>query len=358
MTRWLLCAVVMLSGCELPWGDGDDELQTELDALADSPGVYGVLAEARFGERAVRARAGVADAERSTPIAWDSRFRIASFTKPFVATVVHQLAGEGALSLDDTVDRWLPGLITGNGNDGRAMTIRHLLQHTSGLYDTVNDYLAALGAARSEAEVRTVLLRSWRASELIALALSHPPEFTPPGARRDYSNTGYVVLGMIIEAVTGNPWADELARRVIQPLALEQTSAPGTNPFIAGEHPRAYEQLGARLDVTEVNPSAWDASAALISTPADINTFLVALLHGDLLGPAQLDELKGGLGLEPLALSCGRAWTHEGDALGFHVRAAVDDAGTASAAIAITAERAADLDAHTEPMLERLLCER
>lgn len=367
---FLICAALLLSACEIHGTDDDDggavarpsergdaELARELDALVDSAGVYGALAEARSGDRTIRARAGVADVERDTPIAWDSRFRIASFTKPFVAAVVHQLVGEGTLSLDDTVERWLPGVITGNGNDGRLITIRHLLQHTSGLYDVANDYVAGLAGARTEAELHALMFRRWRPAELVATALEHPPEFTPPGSRREYSNTGYLVLGMIIEAATGHPWADEVTHRIIEPLGLRQTSAPGANPFIAGTHPRGYEQLlGARRDVTELSPTAFGASAELISTPSDLNTFLRALLRGEVLAPAQLAAMKSGLGLEPLALSCGSAWTHSGDAPGFHVRTAVVDSGAASAAISITAEFGADLDAYTDPMLERLLC--
>jgi D-alanyl-D-alanine carboxypeptidase len=375
---YVLCGVFALVAChdddhddsgrdENSEGSVDPALQHQLDRLAATPGVYGVLAELRVGDKVTRARAGIADVVERGPVAWDSRFRTASATKPFVAVVVLQLVAEGKLSLDDNVERWLPGVITGNGNDGSNITIRQLLQHTSGLHDYARDYYDALAQAKSVDERRALLARRWTAAELIALGVAHPPDFSP-GTKFAYCNAGYVVLGMIIDAVTGNRWDDEVTRRIIEPLGLRQTASPGTSSFIMGTHPLAYEAYGGELDITEASPTASDASGMLISTPHDINTFIRALAAGELLRPAELAEMKRtmpidlapgalyGLGWIWRPLACGGGyWGHPGDGLGFHVRDGVTDSG-ASIAIAITATGDADLETALAPVYEAALC--
>jgi CubicO group peptidase (beta-lactamase class C family) len=114
--------------------EGQARLQRDVDALY-ATGATGVLAEVSGSGRPMVARAGVADPVTGQPIAGNTRHRIESTTKTFVATVVLQLAGEGLLGLDDSVERWLPGLVTGNGHDGTTITVRQLLGHTSGLPD-------------------------------------------------------------------------------------------------------------------------------------------------------------------------------------------------------------------------------
>src|SRR5262249_15019906 len=140
------------------------------------------------------------------------------------------------------------------------------------------------------------LLRPWTPAELVALAVAHDPEF-PPGTRWSYSNTGYVVIGMMIERVTGEPWDHEVTERIIEPLALADTYAPGSDPSIAGPHAHGYLDLHLHdrsdpVDVTELDPTVLDAEGALISTTADLDRFFRALLGGELLGPDLLAEMK------------------------------------------------------------------
>jgi D-alanyl-D-alanine carboxypeptidase len=166
------------------------QLQRDADATRDV-GVTGVQARliTEDGDHVV-VTSGLADTTRNEPVDLEGYFRIGSDTKAFVATVVLQLVGEGALSLDDTVEQHLLGVVSGNGTDGNAITVRHLLQHTSGIHDddpghdTPERYL----------ERR---FRPYPPEELVARAMNHPPDFAP-GAASSYSNTGYLLLAMIV----------------------------------------------------------------------------------------------------------------------------------------------------------------
>ncbi|MFJ2266229.1 serine hydrolase domain-containing protein [Streptomyces sp. NPDC087849] len=244
------------------------------------------------------------------------RFRAGSITKTFVATVVLQLAGEGRLRLSDTVDRLLPGLIHGNGNDGRRITLRALLGHTSGLYDYTADTSA----------------HPVSATAAVRLALAHRPTNAP--GRYSYSNTNYVVLGLIVRRVTGHGYATEIRHRIITPLHLTGTSLPGARTTLPSPHGRGFTRDpadGSLRDVTVLDPRTAGAAGELISTLADLNRFYAALLGGRLLPPAQLAALLNtgathgvyGLGIYPQRLSCGiTVWGHNGHIAGSYVRTA------------------------------------
>nr|BFE73691.1 hypothetical protein GCM10020092_069920 [Actinoplanes digitatis] len=189
----------------------------------------------------VRARAGVGDQERGSPVPLDGHFRMGSNTKTFVSVVVLQLVGEGRLSLDDTVERWLPGLVTGNGNDGRRITVRNLLQHTSGLYNYTGD-ITALG---SQEDYLAHRYDHYEAEDLVALATKHEPGFAP-GTSWDYSNTNYILAGMIIERATGRAWATEVRARILRPLGLSHTSEPGDRPYLLGAARQGLPAVGTR----------------------------------------------------------------------------------------------------------------
>src|SRR5262249_50271996 len=150
-------------------------------------------------------------ARRRPPLAMDAtdRFRVASMTKSFVATVVLQLVAEGKLRLGDTVERWLPGLVPNGGE----ITIRELLGHTGGLFNYYDD----------KRFVRAVVARPgrhWLPRALVAIATRHRPVF-PPGEGWSYSNTNYIVLGLVVQAATGGTVAHQLEQRLIRPLGLD-----------------------------------------------------------------------------------------------------------------------------------------
>ncbi|MFC5889041.1 serine hydrolase domain-containing protein [Kitasatospora sp. CM 4170] len=295
-------------------------------AVAD--GFPGVVAYARRGGLESRVAAGLADTatgERARP---DQRFRIASNTKSFVSTVLLQLEGEGRLSLDDSVEKWLPGVVRGNGNDGRAVTVRQLLNHTSGIYDPTTE--PAFFAPYLERDDRDHVHTP---REVIARAVRHEPEFTPPGDHWAYSNTNYLLAGLVIEAVTHHSAPAEIRRRILAPLGLKDTSFPLTDPTIHGPHLHGYDLKGQ--DVTWFSPSYDWTAGAMISTVDDMARFHRALFTGKLLRPAQQRELLTtvptpgpaayGLGVQRLDLPCGSGpdakrigvWETDGGGPGF-----------------------------------------
>lgn len=294
-----------------------------LQRLTSADGAPGALAEVSDTHGRTVMTSGVADTGTRAPMAGGSRFRIASMTKMFVATVVLQLVGEHKVALDAPVERYLPGVIRGNGNDGRDITVRELLQHTSGL----PNYLQYLNPQ----QILDHPLAHYDPQDLLGIALAHPRLF-PPGTGWKYSNTNYVVAGMLIEKVTGHPYGEEINRRIIRRLGLHHTTVPGDDPDIPGMHPQGYTRPGPSglVDMTEFNPSIAGASGAMISSGADLDRFLSALFDGRLLRPAELRAMKTtrptgdpsgrayGLGLQSTPLPCGGLyWGHDGDIFGF-----------------------------------------
>jgi D-alanyl-D-alanine carboxypeptidase len=283
--------------------------------LAD--GAPGVIVLKRDGSGVSRFAAGIGELEAATPIDARDRVRAGSLVKTFVAVVVAQLAAEGQLALDDDIARFLPGLI----RTAEPITVRQLLNHTSGLFDYWSDegFFADLLADPA---------RAWTPTGLVEYASRHEPA-NAPGAAWHYSNTNYIALGMIIEAVTGQPLEVALARRIFGPLDLRQTSFD-TDAEIEGAHAHGYAILGepAPVDVTFVSPSAaWAAGGGLVSTADDLATFYKALMTGELVTPALLAEMlttvparEGmayGLGIAEVTLPCGTAWGHQGEFPGY-----------------------------------------
>src|SRR4051812_34795625 len=150
-------------------------------------GAPGVIVLARDGSRTLRLAAGVSDRARRSPMRVNDRFRVGSVTKTFVATLVLQLVAEGKLSLDDTAERWVPGLVPA----GAGITVRELLNHSSGLFDYLNDGDETVIKPYLDGRFSFV----WAPRDIVAVATKHQPRF-PPGAGWSYSNTGYIVLGL------------------------------------------------------------------------------------------------------------------------------------------------------------------
>jgi D-alanyl-D-alanine carboxypeptidase len=151
------------------------DLQRDLDAIT-AAGVPGVLAEVRTGARQLRGTSGVADLDSRKPVNGNGFFRIGSNTKTFISVVVLQLVAEHRLSLDDTVGRWLPGVVHGNGNDAGKITVRELLQHTSGLHNYTNDLRAQIGSVTA---YRKLEFHQFSRQDLLDIALAHRPDFAP-----------------------------------------------------------------------------------------------------------------------------------------------------------------------------------
>ena len=293
------------------------KIQQALDRLT-ATGAPGAIALLRDGDQTLRLTSGYGNLEKKEPIRPTDRFRIGSATKTFVATVALQLAGEGTLGLDDTVERWLPGLVP----NGQKITIRELLNHTSGLFDYTNDqgFIARVLWKPTEA---------WAPAKLVGIATSHEPLFAP-GATWSYSNTGYILLGLIVEAASGHSIGTELDRRILRPLHLRATSF-SRSPRIAGAYAHGYFPSDGRpRDMSVLSQSSTWAAGAIVSTADDLANFYRALLRGRLLRPGLLRAMEttvpvaadphgggSGLGLFETALPCGRIWGHEGTSFGY-----------------------------------------
>ncbi|HYH89112.1 MAG TPA: serine hydrolase domain-containing protein [Solirubrobacteraceae bacterium] len=258
------------------------ELGHALDRVV-AAGAPGVVALA--GGRS--SAAGVADERTGRPLRAGDTVRIGSVTKSFTAVVALQLVGEGRLGLDDTVERGLPGVLP----YGDRITLRHLLDHTSGVPDDVATPLMEL--------YRGDPLRLWTPAETIALIRDQPPRF-PAGTGWAYSNTDYVLAGLMIERATGHTLAHELERRIVRPLRLRDTSFPVRSSALGA---RGYSLelgpdgpiAGTRRDMTDYSPSfAW-AGGNGVSTVRDVARFYRALLRGRLLAPRLLRQALAGV---------------------------------------------------------------
>ncbi|MET1071520.1 MAG: serine hydrolase domain-containing protein [Umezawaea sp.] len=290
-------------------------------------------------------------------LAATDEFRVGSNTKTVVAALVLQLVGEGRVGLDDPVGKWLPGLVPG----GSGITLRMLLNHTSGLGDFVDD----------PAVIDSVFGRSarkWTSRELLAAGTALPPT-SAPGTEWHYSNTNYIAIGMVLEKATGRHLADLVDQRIARPLRLKHTYF-ATDATWRGRHATGYEPDAAHLeellppgapdglafvgpehdehvDVSGIDPGWGWAAGAVVSTAAEWGRFQTALLSGELLAPAQLEQLRTvvpmgpgapegagyGLGIARLATPCGVVWGHVGGIPGYLTKTYTDDGGTRSVAV-------------------------
>ncbi|MFE9016911.1 serine hydrolase domain-containing protein [Streptomyces cyaneofuscatus] len=315
-----------------------DPVQRQLDALVRDSAVPGALAHVvKAGGRARHYTSGTGNLATGSAVPRDGSVRIGSNTKAFTATVVLQLVGEGEVALDEPVETHLPGLLRGDGIDGRAITIRQLLQHTSGLPEYLDRHA-----------VLTNPRRYYEPRELVDRALDHPADFAP-GAKWSYSNTNYIVAGLLVQKVTGRPLGEEIKSRITDSVGLRHTYLPDPgDTTIRGRHPRGYHRLaagGSWRDYTRLDPSWGWAAGGMISTNSDLNRFYKALFSGRLLAPAQLGEMRAtvpvdaegvapgtryGLGVQSILLSCGgRYWGHGGSLPGFSTYGGVTRDGRA-----------------------------
>ena len=296
---------------------------------------------------------------RPRPVPVHGRFRVGSITKTFVATVVLQLVGEGRLRLDDPVERWLPGVVP----DGHRITVRQLLNHTSGFYD----YLHTLPMPPAQ-EFLDNRWRTWTAAELVQRAVAHPPTFEPPGSAYAYSNTNYLLLGQIVEKVTGRSYGKEIERRIIRPLRLPGTSMPGTSPWIRGPHPHGYvptqrRRAPGRLHGDEpvgVRRRWRDDLHDGGSQPLLRRTARWPAAAGS---PARRDEDAGieggryGLGLAWRDTSCGiRVYGNDGDALAYQAWSFSTEDLRRQVTLALTPDFTGDPDDAVDAFLDEALC--
>lgn len=311
----------------------------------DYPGVVGVL---RDGTSVTNVAAGHSINGASTPADPTAKYRIGSNTKLFTSTVVLQLEAEGKLSIDDTVAQYLPNAVNSNGYDGHTITIRQLLNHTSGLPEYDKYFVLpgiTLGWWYYYGDLRG---NHYTPQNLVDTALLVKPG---PGEHKwSYANTNYILAGMIIQAVTGHDPSVEIQNRIITPLGLAGTSFPTSDTNLYGNflHGWRLNADGSRSDVSASNVELFRSAGAMISTAQDQAAFVAALLGGQLLPTAQMTELKTtvatpsaqdtyGLGITRVVMTeCGNkvVWAHGGNILGYHNKWYASEDGTKVAVLA------------------------
>ncbi|MFF4040002.1 serine hydrolase domain-containing protein [Streptomyces sp. NPDC001816] len=312
---------------------------TGLDAVlrsAVAQGAPGVLARIDDNGSTYRLSRGVADRGTQRVISTDDRFRIGSVTKSFSAVVLLQLADERKLDLDAPVNRYLPKLLPDD-----HITVRHILSHRSGLYDYSNDMFA-----KSVSGFEAVRNKVYTYQQLVTLSLKKP-RTNAPGAAYSYSNTNFVVAGMLIEKLTGHSVKTEYQNRILKPLNLTDTFYVHPDTKIPGRYTRGYltpDTAGAQLVDATAQTVSWAQSAgAMISSAHDLNTFYSALLRGKLMSAARLAEMERftqvnsttayGLGLRRRDLTCGvSVYGHTGAVQGYYTYAFASKDGKRSVA--------------------------
>jgi D-alanyl-D-alanine carboxypeptidase len=292
-------------------------------------------------------------------LAAGDEFREASNTKTIMATLVLQLVAQGRLALTDPVEKWLPGEVP----NGEAITLRMLLNHTSGLFDYTEDPAVVpsiLGKDR----------RPWTSAQLLALGVRHAPLFAP-GTQWSYSNTNYIAIGAVLERATGQSLADLVRDRIARPLHLTHTYY-ATGPTWRGPHAHGYEPDAAHMppgvpaeftdfagahhdshvDVSDNDPAVGGAAGAVVSTAPDWSRYYTALMSGKLLPAAQLAQMLTtvpqdprqpdgpgyGLGIQTGATPCGTIWGHDGGLPGYLSSNATDRTGRRTATLLVATE--------------------
>lgn len=320
-------------------------------------GVPGVIVRVAKGDGTVIQLSRQSDQTKADHILGvEDEFRMGSNTKTMVATLVLQLVAENRITLDEPIDTLLPGAIP----NGRNITVRMLLNHTSGLFNYVNDP-AVLTSFTGQDD------RDWTPEELLAKGIAYPVT-NAPGDAFAYSNTNYVALGLVLEKVTGQTVADLIQERIAKPLKLKHTylSASSVRPStmdspqlahgyepdarilapMLPEGPPAGTAFagtanGDLVDTSWINSSSQWAAGAMVSTAAEWATFDSALMSGELIPQAQLDAMRVtvpedptapngsgyGLGLRKVAFPCGTVWGHDGQVGGYDSQTFTDGTG-------------------------------
>ncbi|MFE7599748.1 serine hydrolase domain-containing protein [Streptomyces sp. NPDC057494] len=311
------------------------DLKSALDDVHRA-GVPGVFAEVRDGDQVWHGASGVADVTTGRPVRADLRHRVGSVTKSFTAAAVLQQVERGRIGLDAPIGDHLPDLVP--GERGRRITVRMLLNNTSGIPDYLPHAFPSLRGFPSLPDVSTESLddnrfRTFRPAELIAMGLTAPPTGEPGGPTGVYSNTNWLILGELLAEVTGMPAEECVTRNVIERAGLRHTGFPA-GPHVEGPHSLLYESFYGLIEPPR-DYSVYDMSwvgtgAALVSTMADLNRFYALLLDGGIVAPSSLVEMQRtipvsaldgsmieyGLGLHRVDTGRGTFWGHDGTVWG------------------------------------------
>ncbi|WP_055486839.1 serine hydrolase [Streptomyces sp. WMMB 322] len=323
-------------------------------------GMPGLFAEVRHGDQVWRAAAGAADVATGRPVTADMRHRVGSITKTFTAAAVLQQVETGRIALDTPIGRYLPKLVPGERGD--AITVRMLLNHTSGLAEYLPYAYPSLKAFPVLADTGPQSLDDHRftrfhPAELIEMGVAAPAVGAPGGTPGVYSNTNYLLLAQLLEQVTATTAERCITRNVIERAALRATELPD-EPNIDGPHSRLYEKWFGMIDPPRdysVYDMSWvGPSASLISTVTDLNHFYGMLLAGEIVSPSSLAQMQRtvpvvsqegktidyGLGLHPMeGPGPGAFWGHGGTVWGGGALAMTRADGKRQMSVAVNMQR-------------------
>jgi D-alanyl-D-alanine carboxypeptidase len=333
-------------------------------------GIPGLFAEVRDGDQVWRGAAGVADVTTGRPVDADMRHRVGSITKTFTAAAVMQRVESGRIDLDAPIGRYLPELVPGERGD--AITVRMLINHTSGLAEYLPYAYSSLKAFPALADTGPESLDDHRLtrfhpSELIEMGVGAPAFAAPGDTPGLYSNTNYLLLGELLEQVTGTTAEHCITRDVIERAGLLNTGFP-TSPYVDGPHSHLYEAWFGMIEPPRdysVYDMSWVGPAAsLTSTVADLNQFFRRLLAGEIVSPSSLAQMQRtvpvvsqegkvidyGLGLHPVqAPGQDTFWGHGGTVWGGGTLAVIRADGRRQMTVAVNLQRWNRLDSSGKP---------
>ncbi|MFD6276287.1 serine hydrolase domain-containing protein [Streptomyces sp. NPDC060209] len=334
-------------------------------------GIPGLFAEVRDGDQVWSGAAGVADAATGRPVTAHMRHRVGSITKTFTAAAVLQQVESGRIGLDAPVGRYLPKLVPGERGD--AITVRMLLNHTSGLAEYLPYAYPSLKAFPALADtgpqsLDDFRLRRFDPTELIGMGVTAPAVGAPGDAPGLYSNTNYLLLVQLLEQATGTTAEQYITRNVIERAGLGNTGFPA-GPYVDGPHSRLYEAWFGMIDPPRdysVYDMSWvGPSASLISTVSDLNRFYGMLLAGEIVSRSSLAQMQRtvpvvsqegrtidyGLGLHPMeGPGQGVFWGHGGTVWGGGALAMTRADGKRRMAVAVNMQRWNRLDPSGKPL--------
>jgi D-alanyl-D-alanine carboxypeptidase len=338
---------------------------TQLSALAqESADAGGLGTIVRINQKnddaiEITGQAGWTEADHDLSV--DDQFRVGSNTKTITATLVLQEVAENNISLDDTVEAWIPSVVPNGAN----ITIRQLLNHTSGLGDFIltPEFMPSL-AGQEE--------RSWSPEQLLAITPQQDPG-AAPGSTFYYSNANYAAAGLVLEEITGTSFVDLIEERITDPLDMSDSYLATSAQWEQDdEHARGYEPAPAELaailapvvelpvgfgfagevraenhiDTSAIDPSYTWAAGAMVSTAEDWDKFLTALNSGELLPAEQMEDMRTvvpdgvsgayGLGIMKIDSACGTVWGHTGGLPGYSSEIYTDQNGQRSVTVLTT----------------------
>jgi D-alanyl-D-alanine carboxypeptidase len=298
-------------------------LTRAIDAdLVAHPKIPGEAVSVRGTGLDVEAARGYADVKMKTPLKVDTPFRVASVTKTFVAAAVLRLVEQHQVALDQPIARYLSpnttALLTRGGYEPGTITVRELLNHTSGLYD--------YAASRAYDTLNTTDPgRHWTPREQLQFAMDHGHPLAAPGRRYHYADTNYVLLGEILERATGHSLAQAVRDEVgFAKLGLDETYWESFEPAPAGQAPRAHQYYDRTFDNITLDASAdLYGGGGLVSTVGDLTRFFRGLFDGQVFtDPSTLHEMLtitkparhagAGLGIFATKIAGEQCWGHPG----------------------------------------------